>query len=203
MIQVLKTHGSSDVHLPGDKYPYWLAYTGEGYSVPFQVPDVSDCPMKGMILCVVYSSTTPENMASEKSLAIVFIFNNTKNTIQMYKQTATMSFTDEDWVGITSNVEPGDNVEISVVFGQGVKVKKAGVYLIYSESIVTEMASPEVSTQPSGEGSEQSSLEVEMEPSLSVQMEPSLGVQMKLPKKPKKKKFSKISKKMKACLCLN
>jgi len=198
MIQVLKTHGSSDFLLPGDNYPHWLAYTVEGYSVPFQVPDDSDCPMKGMILCLAFSST-PENMATE-SLASVFIFNYTKYTIQIYKQTTTMSFTDEDWIGMISNLGPGDIVEIFVGFGQGVTVKKAGVYLIYSQSIVTQMPSPEVSAQPSGEGSAQSSPEVSAQPSgegsmqssPEAEMEPSLSVQMELSKKPKKKKFQNV-----------
>ncbi|WVZ16883.1 hypothetical protein V8G54_009865 [Vigna mungo] len=178
MIQVLKTHSSSDFLLPGNRYPYWLAYTGEDYSIPFQVPDDSDYPIKGMILCVVCSSN-PDNMATG-SLASLFIFNYTKNTIQIYKQTATVSFSDEDWVGIISNLGPGDNVDIFVSFEHGVTINP----------------SPEQSTQPSGEGSAQSSPEVQIEPSHNIQIE--------LPKKPKKKKkkrTSKSAKKMITCLC--
>ncbi|CAJ1949597.1 unnamed protein product [Sphenostylis stenocarpa] len=201
MIQVMKTHSSSDFVLPGDNYPYWLAYTGEGYSVPFQVPDDSDCPMKGMTLCAICSST-PENMATE-SLASVFIFNYTKYTIQIYKQSTTMSSTDEDWAGIISNLGPGDNVEIFVCFGHGMTVEKTGVYLIFGQSVTRMEPSPEVSAPPSGDGSVLSSPEVEMEPSLNAQMEPSLNVQMELSKKPKKDIFSKSAKKMKACFCLS
>jgi len=191
MIQVLETHSSSDFLLPGNNYPYWLAYTEEGYSIPFQVPDGSDFPMKGMILCVICSST-PDNMATE-SLASIFLFNYTKNTIQIYKQTATMSFSHEDWVSIISNLGPGDNVEIFVSFEHGVTIKKAGVYLIFSQSIVTQMPSPEQSTQAYGEGSAQSSPEIQMEPSHSIQME--------LPKKPKKNRTSKRAKKKNSCIC--
>jgi len=95
MIQVLRTNSSNDFVLPGDNYPYWLAYTGEGHSVPFQVPEDGDCRMNGMLLCTVYSST-PENMATQ-ALTNVFIFNYTKCTIQIYKQATTMFFSDEDW----------------------------------------------------------------------------------------------------------
>ncbi|RDX60563.1 TMV resistance protein N, partial [Mucuna pruriens] len=180
----LTTHSASDFPLPGDKYPYWLAYEGEGYSVPFQVPDDSDYRMKGMTLCVVYSST-PKTMETE-SLNGVFIFNYTKCTIQIYKQAKTMSFTDEDWQRIISNLGPGDNVEIFVAFGHRMTVMKTAVYLIYGQPITTRMeSSPKVSAQPSPD--------VEMEPSLNVQMESS--------KKPKKNIFKKITKKMRVCLC--
>ncbi|KAK7389338.1 hypothetical protein VNO78_24248 [Psophocarpus tetragonolobus] len=175
--EVLTTHSSCDFLLPGDNYPYWLAYTGEGYSVPFQVPDDSECWMKGMTLCGVYSSA-PKSMAIE-SLASVFIFNYTKCTIHMYKQAPIMSFTDEDWQGIISNLGPGDNVEIFVAFGHEMTVKKTGVYLIYGQSITT------------------------MEPSTEVEIEPSVIVRTGSTNKPKKNIFSRSAKKMRGCLCLN
>ena len=178
--------------LPGDNYPYWLAYTGEGYSVPFQVPEDSDCRMKGMLLCVVYSST-PENMATQ-SLTSVFIFNYTKCTIQIYKQETTMFFTDEDWQGVISNLGPGDNVEIFVGVGHGITAKKTAVYLIYGHSITMRMESLGLSAQSLHE------LSVTLWPELSAQ--PSTGVEMEPSKKPKKNIFAKMTNKVRVCGCL-
>ncbi|CAJ1949607.1 unnamed protein product [Sphenostylis stenocarpa] len=184
MIQVLRTNSSTDFVLPGDNYPYWLAYTGNGYSVPFQVPEDSDCRMKGMMLCVVYSST-PENMATQ-SLTSVFIFNYTKCTIQIYKQATTMSFTDEDWQGAKSNLGPGDNVEIFVGVDHGITVKKTAVYLIYAQSITMRIEPRDLSVRLSPELSPQPFTYAEMEPL----------------KKPKKNIFTKIVNEVRVCLCL-
>jgi len=136
MIQGLATNGSGEFVLPGDNYPSWLAYTGEGPSVHFQVPEDSVCCMKGITLCVVYSSAS-ENMATE-CLASVFIINYTKFTVHIYKRDTIMSFNDEDWKNVTSNLGAGDNVEIFVALGHGLIVKETAVYLIYDQSITTE-----------------------------------------------------------------
>jgi len=47
MIQELTTYNYSDLFLPGGNYPSWLAYTGEGPSAQFQVPEDIDYQMKG------------------------------------------------------------------------------------------------------------------------------------------------------------
>ncbi|KAL3027842.1 hypothetical protein AAZX31_03G079200 [Glycine max] len=127
----MATSESCDVFLPGDNYPDWLAYMGEGYSVYFTVPDY--CGMKGMTLCVVYIST-PEIMATE-SLVSVLIVNYTKYTIQIHKRDTVISFNDVDWQGIISHLGPGDKVEIFVIFGNGLVIKKTSVYLMCDESI--------------------------------------------------------------------
>jgi hypothetical protein len=54
-----------------------------------------------------------------------------------------MSFNDEDWKNVTSNLGPGDNVEISVAFGHGLIVKETAVYLIYGQSITMEVDADE------------------------------------------------------------
>ncbi|KAK7286738.1 hypothetical protein RJT34_21950 [Clitoria ternatea] len=131
---------ATDFSLPGDNYPYWLNHSGAGHSVIFKVPQISCCPLKGMVLCAVYSSTQ-ENMTAQ-CLASVLIANYTKCIFQIYKQDTTVSFNDEDWQGIISNLEPGDEVEIFVVFGKGFTVKKTATYLICDESI-------DMRTQPS------------------------------------------------------
>ncbi|KAK7286734.1 hypothetical protein RJT34_21945 [Clitoria ternatea] len=125
---------SADFSLPGDNYPYWLNHTGEGRSVIFKVPQATYCSMKGMALCVVYSSTL-EN-ATSHCLISVLIVNYTKCIFQIYKKDTTVSFNDEDWQGIVSNLEPGDDVEMIVVFGHEFTVKKTSVYLICDEELV-------------------------------------------------------------------
>ncbi|CAJ1949629.1 unnamed protein product [Sphenostylis stenocarpa] len=121
---------SSDVCLPGDNHPHWLAHVGEGHSVHFTVP--KDCDLMGMVLCVVYLST-PENMATE-CLTSVLIVNYTKCTFQIHKHGTVISFDNTDWEGIISNLGSGDNVEIFVTLAHGFVVKNTAVYMTYGES---------------------------------------------------------------------
>lgn len=137
MIQGLTSNDSSDVFIPSGNHPSWLAYTGEGPSAQFQVPEDVDCHMKGIILCVVYSSAS-EIMGAE-CLTGVFIVNYTKCNIQIYKRDTIMFFNGEDWKNVTSNLGPGDDVEIFVAFGHGLIVKETAVYLIYGHSITMEI----------------------------------------------------------------
>jgi len=130
LVQGLASSECCDVSLPGDSRPYWLAHIGEGNSVCFTVPQ--DCDMKGMTLCVVYPST-PEIVETE-CLSSVLMVNYTKCTLHIHKHGTEVSFNDEDWHGIMSNLGSGDKVEIFVSFGRGLTVKNTAVYLICSES---------------------------------------------------------------------
>ncbi|RZC19785.1 TMV resistance protein N [Glycine soja] len=127
-----------DVLLPGDYHPYWLTHTGEGHSVCFTVPE--DCPLKGMALCVGYSST-PKIMATKCLISVVMV-NYTKCTIQIFKRDTVISFNYEDWQGIVSHLGPGDKVKIFVLFHQELVVKKTAVYLACDKSIGKEMEPP-------------------------------------------------------------
>ncbi|WVZ16139.1 hypothetical protein V8G54_009121 [Vigna mungo] len=109
---------------------------GEGHSVSFVVPEDGD--MKGMILCVVYLSTP--NII-EPEFTTVLIVNYTKCRFQIHNHGTAISFKDEDWHGIMSNLECGDNVEIFVNFGNGLMVKNTIVYLIRDEAENMEKAS--------------------------------------------------------------
>jgi hypothetical protein len=147
MLQGLTTN-SSDSFLLADNYPSWLADKSEGPSVLFQVPEDSDRYMKGITLCVLYSSTH-ENLATE-CLPSVLIINYTKFTIQIYKRDTVMSFNDEDWQSMVSNLGVGDNVEIFVAIGHGLTVKETAVYLIYDPSTNAKME-PEPSPAEEGQ----------------------------------------------------
>jgi hypothetical protein len=198
LIQELTTNYSNSF-LPGDNYPSWLAYTFKGPSVVFQVPEDNDCCMKGITLCVIYSSTY-EKLATD-CFPSVLIINYTKFTIQIFKQDTVRSFHDEDWQGLISNLGVGDNVEIFVAIGHGFTVKEMAVYLVYDPSNVMEIEPlntmevqvevdrstgtkieplQEVEVQPSPNVKSEASAEEEVQPSPRVQMDPSAdeGVQV-------------------------
>ncbi|KAK2406112.1 hypothetical protein P8452_68477 [Trifolium repens] len=225
--QGLSTNDSIASFLPGNNFPSWLTYTCEGSSVYFQVPEDSDCGMKGITLCVIYSSTL-ENIATE-CLASVLVINYTKFTIQIYKRDTVISFNDEDWKSVLSNLEVGDNVEIFVAFGHGLTVKETAVYLIYGQSTAMEIEpsdtaevepileveaqlSPDVKTEPSPGVEAQLSPDVKkMEPSPGVEAQPSTDVKMESPltvkiepsPKTNEKIFVRLAKSVGVCFCLN
>ncbi|XP_058746889.1 disease resistance protein RUN1-like [Vicia villosa] len=192
--QGFTTNDSSNFCLPDDNYPSWLAYTCEGPSVLFQVPENSLSHIKGIVLCVVYSSTS-ENTATEY-LTNVLIINYTKCTIQIYKGDTVMSFNNEDWKGLTSNLGPGDNVEILVAFRHGLMVKETVVYLIYNHSVTVETSSSinvEMKISP----------EVNLQPSSILNMEPLIDMKTESSRNPNEKIFSRLTKRMGKCLCIN
>jgi len=124
VVQVLESSESCDVSLPGDNNPYWLAHRGEGHSVSFTVPDRE---LKGMTFCVVYLSI-PKIIGPEFST--ILIVNYTKCTLHIHNHGKVISFNDEDWHAIMSNLGSGDKVETFVSFGHGLVVKNTVVYLI-------------------------------------------------------------------------
>ena len=193
MIQGLSTNDSFASFLPGDNYPSWLAYTCEGPSVCFQVSEDSDCCMKGITLCVLYTSKF-EYLATE-CLVSIFIINHTKFTIQIYNRDTIMSFNDEDWQGVISNLAVGDNVEIFVAIGHGLTIKETAVYVLYDESndmeiepsIIVEVEPstdvkmepiPKVEVQPSNHAKAEPSPELEAQTPLDVKIEPSITVEV-------------------------
>jgi hypothetical protein len=147
MIQGLTSNSSSNFFLPVANHSSWLACIGEGPSAQFQVPKNIDCHMEGIILRVVYSSTS-ENIGDE-CFAGVLIINCTKCTIHVYKRDTIMSFNGEDWKNVTSNLGPGDDVKIYVAFKHGLIVKKTIVYLISGQSIVVKVDDPNMEMEPS------------------------------------------------------
>ncbi|XP_058746938.1 uncharacterized protein LOC131619917 [Vicia villosa] len=217
---------SNDSFLPGDNYPSWLAYRGEGPSIQFQVPQDADCGMKGITLCVVYSST-PENLTTE-CLTSILIINYTKFTIQIYKRDTVMSFNDEDWQGVISNLGVGDNVKIFVAIEHGLIVKETAVYLIYGQSTAMKVEptievevqpsldakteplprgktqpSPNMMAEPSPNMMAEPSPRVEVEPSPRVEVQPSPDVKMETLPKPNENIFIRLAKRIGKCLFLN
>jgi len=118
--------------LPGDNYPDWLTFLSEGSSVTFEVPQVEGCNLKTM-MCIVYTST-PGNVTSS-GLKNMLVKNYTKATIQLYKREALVSFEDEEGQRLVSSIEPGNNVEVVLVFENSFTVTKTVVYLVYDEPV--------------------------------------------------------------------
>ncbi|XP_027337081.1 TMV resistance protein N-like, partial [Abrus precatorius] len=197
----LTTTESLDAFLPGDNYPYWSTHTREGHSVPFRVPGGSNCCMKGITLCVVYSS--PPEITADESLVCVLMVNYSKQTIQVCKRDTITSFNNEDWQGLTSNLGPGDNVEIFAVFRPGLTVMKTAIYLIYDQPIAVKIEpSSTVILQRSPNGRMELSTNVTMDPSPEVNEQPSPHMENSS-SKPKKKIHTRLRKRMGKCLCLN
>nr|WIL60014.1 nodulation protein [Melilotus officinalis] len=132
IVQNMTVDGCGGCLLPGDSYPDWLTFDCKGSSVIFEVPQVEGCNLKTM-MCIVYSSG-PGNIPSD-GLKNVLVKNYSKATIQLYKREALVSFEDEEGKRLISSIEPGNKVEVVVVFENNFIVKKTAIYLIYDEAI--------------------------------------------------------------------
>jgi hypothetical protein len=125
-----------------------------------------------------------------------------------------MSFNDEDQKNVTSNLRPGDEVEIFVAFEHGLIVKETAVYLVYGQSIAMEIGGEsstnmeleplaEVNMQPSPNMKVEASLDVEMDLSPDVKVRSSPIIQMEPSPKSNKRMCTILAKRIRACLCLN
>ncbi|PNY05216.1 disease resistance protein (TIR-NBS-LRR class) [Trifolium pratense] len=132
IVQNMTVDGYGGVLLPSDSYPYWLTFNCRGSSVIFEVPQVEGRNLK-TIMCLVFSSTA-ENIASD-GLKNMMVKNFTKATIQLYKREALVSFEDEEGQRLVSSIEPGNKMEVVVVFENNFIVKETSIYLIYDEPI--------------------------------------------------------------------
>ncbi|KAK7349896.1 hypothetical protein VNO77_07740 [Canavalia gladiata] len=114
----------------------WSTFSCNGSSVRFELSQMDGCRLKSMILMINYSSSG--NITSEGCQNVLFM-NCTKRTFVVYKRDKLSSFEDDEWKSITSNLEPGDKMEIIVTFEHGFVVQKTTVYLKYDEPIHEEM----------------------------------------------------------------
>jgi len=121
--------------LPDASYPNWCTFYHEGSSIIFEVPQVEGHILKTMI-CIVFSSS-PDAIASD-DLKNVLVKNYTKATIHLYKKEALISFEDEEGQRVVSSMEPGNKVEVVVVFENHITVENIRVYLVYDEPIEME-----------------------------------------------------------------
>ncbi|WVZ17270.1 hypothetical protein V8G54_010252 [Vigna mungo] len=126
--QNMTTSDGGDYLLPGDCYPNWLTFSSEGSSVTFEIPQVNGRSLKTMMCHIHYSSSDSITSDGLKNLLVI---NHTKSSIQLYKRNALASFDDEEWQRVLSNIDPGNKVQIFVVFWNRITVNKTSIYLIY------------------------------------------------------------------------
>ncbi|KAF7845090.1 TMV resistance protein N-like [Senna tora] len=131
--------GFGDYSLPGDNYPAWLKFKGEGLSVLFKVPQVSGRSLKGIILCIVYLSSPQDknNMASIYPISVL-IKDYTKPNIEFYKrdqEATTCNDDDEKWHKMVGDLVPGNQVEVKVDFACQFSAKETVIYLVYGEDV--------------------------------------------------------------------
>ncbi|CAI8608205.1 unnamed protein product [Vicia faba] len=177
----------------------------------------------GMGSCQIMNETLGKSLSqgltTNKSSASFLPRNNlparlvyTSEGPSIYKRDTIMSFNDEDWKGVLSNLGVGEDVEIYVAFGHGLTVKETTVYLIYGESTVMENEPsitvevepiPEVEVQPSPDVKTEPSPGVEAQRSPDVKMESPLTVKNEPLPKPNEKFFARLAKRVGGCLCLN
>ncbi|CAK8560093.1 unnamed protein product [Lathyrus sativus] len=105
---------------------------------------------------------------------------NTCEGSSIYNRDTVMSFNDEDWQGVVSNLDVGDKVEIFIVIGHGLTVKETAVYLVYRQPTAME------------------SIPI---PTVEVQTPPDVNTEP-LPKK-NRKKFRRFVMRVGKCLCMN
>ncbi|RDX89637.1 Disease resistance protein TAO1, partial [Mucuna pruriens] len=128
ILQNMTTSECRDYLLPGDNYPYWLTFNNEGSSVIFEIPQVNGHNLK-TLMCIVHYSTL-DNIISD-DFKNFLVINHTKATIQLYKRDALASCEAEEWQRVVSNIEPGNKVEVVVVFENKLNVYKTTIYLVY------------------------------------------------------------------------
>ncbi|XP_028791379.1 TMV resistance protein N-like [Neltuma alba] len=133
ILQGWNNGGWGGSHLPGDQYPDWFIYKGEGHSVIFKVPQVIGCHLKAMLLNVVYSSFM-DNRSPRFLIINVLIINYTKAYVKHCKGDSATFHVDTEWQSIISSVQPGDLVELVLYIGPQFPVKKIAAYLIYDSS---------------------------------------------------------------------
>lgn len=131
-----------DYILPGDNFPYWLTFKGEGTSVKFIIPLINGAEhLKGMTICWVYvpSSDLHNNKTHESCMICLNIVNYTKTTTLLYSEDELKSLEEVEMNEIISNLDSNDQMEVKAVFEYGFSVKKTVVYLIYNDSCDEEM----------------------------------------------------------------
>nr|AHG29004.1 NBS-LRR protein [Cicer arietinum] len=132
LVQNMLVNGRGRFLFPSNSYPNWLSFNCDGSSVIFEVPQVKGHNLKSL-MCIVYSSTS-DNITSD-GLKNVLVKNYTKATIQLYKREALACFDNEEGQSVVSSIEPGNKVEVVVVFQNGFIVNKTIVYLVYDKPI--------------------------------------------------------------------
>ncbi|KAK9930161.1 hypothetical protein M0R45_027213 [Rubus argutus] len=142
ILQGWAASGDGGICLPANDFPELFAYVRESDQVFFQVPQYIGPNLKDFTVCVLCSSSFDEDI-SPSGIAI-FVTNYTKLIMLAVRPTHLNEITSQEviwWVNLSKkefNVEGDDFVEVEVVIGSGLRVKKTGVSLAWDPKLINE-----------------------------------------------------------------
>ncbi|PON63963.1 TIR-NBS-LRR-like protein [Parasponia andersonii] len=144
ILQGWNANGLFGVFLPGDDIPEWFTYMDEGNSVYFEVPQVVNCNLESLVVCIVYSSSLDGIVSLDMpSLSAINYTKGTISTRRPITMDVLTSSKDSLWQGHFPNkmfkLEGGDEVEVILDFGRQFNVKKIGVYLLWDKDFGNKM----------------------------------------------------------------
>ncbi|KAL1216025.1 Disease resistance protein RPV1 [Cardamine amara subsp. amara] len=126
------------IFIPGSSLPNWVSFKNETYSISFTVPETLN-HVVGFTVWTLYASQKNEGMSKYspnitlkyKTKSNVWSRNPATDMIRMYREK-------HIWQGHFSNedffLETGDQVEVSVDFGDQVTILETGLTLAYREA---------------------------------------------------------------------
>lgn len=130
------------IFIPGSSLPNWVSFKNKTHSISFTVPETSNADLVGFTLWTPYMSDQHNDVMSEYSPKItlknqtkgdVWSRNPATDMIRMYSKK-------HIWQGHFSNedffLETGDQVEVSVDFGDQVTILETGLTLAYREKVI-------------------------------------------------------------------
>ncbi|KAK9273227.1 hypothetical protein L1049_018034 [Liquidambar formosana] len=148
LLQGWSGSAEGSIFLPGDEIPNWFSHQCMGSSLSFQVPPSLGCKLKGFNLSVVYASDinivipVPLKATDPYPSVTVIVKTNGLDWIHMptfFEVPIPPPDLDLTWVGhlphsmFGNQLDSGNQVEVVVDLGYGLKVKKCGVHLVYDQ----------------------------------------------------------------------
>ncbi|PON63964.1 TIR-NBS-LRR-like protein [Parasponia andersonii] len=133
--------GQFAVFLSRHDIPEWFTYISEGNLVCFRVPQMENCSLESLDLCILYSSS-PDHGIKSFTIPSLSVINHTKRNIFRRTALSVDLLTHRKyslWQGRFSNkmfkLEEGDEVAVIFDFGPQFVVKKTGVYLLWDKNV--------------------------------------------------------------------
>ncbi|XP_024172641.2 disease resistance protein RPV1 isoform X2 [Rosa chinensis] len=142
ILQGLTARRDGGICLPGNDFQKRFIYVRKSDQVFFQMPQIIGCNLKALTVRVVCSHYFREDMSP--SCNSIFVTNHTKLICFVVRPAYPTEITSHEviWQGNLSNnqlnLEGGDFVEVEVVTGSGLRVKKTGVSLVWDPKLINE-----------------------------------------------------------------
>ncbi|XP_042491716.1 disease resistance protein RPV1-like [Macadamia integrifolia] len=141
LFQGMSEPGIIDFFVPGGDIPDWFSYQNAGSSIYFEVPPLSNHKIQGLIICAVYAA---EEELDETTNGPKATFINRTNGLEWkYGPIVnSVSETNQDHIWVSNiaeatfmdQLEGGDQVDVSMVIGNRIQVKKCGIHLFQGTS---------------------------------------------------------------------